>query len=159
MRGFVYDSLTKVPIPARVQIVDLDSRDTVRALTANKASGEFVTSLPLRSRYALLVEAPEYLFYSQHFDLRGSDRAYELRVPLLRPRKGSAIQLRNVFFEFDRADLKPESEVELMEVVRLLRAHPKWKVEVQGHTDSIGTAALQPATIAAARRSGTAVFD
>jgi len=141
VRGFVYDSLTKAPIPARVQIVDLDSRDTVRALTANKASGEFVTSLPLRSRYALLVEAPGYLFYSQHFDLRGSDRAYELRVPLLRPRKGSAIQLRNVFFEFDRADLKPESEVELMEVVRLLRAHPKWKVEVQGHTDSIGTAA------------------
>jgi outer membrane protein OmpA-like peptidoglycan-associated protein len=96
--------------------------------------------LPLRSRYALLAEAPGYLFYSQHFDLRESDQAYELRVPLEKPRKGSTIRLRNVFFEFDRADIKPESEVELLEVVRLLQAHPKWKVEVQGHTDSVGTA-------------------
>ena len=140
VRGFVYDSLTKAPLAARVRIVDLELRDTIRALTSNRVTGEFVTSLPLRSRYALLAEAPGYLFYSQHFDLRESDQAYELRVPLEKPRKGSTIRLRNVFFEFDRADIKPESEVELLEVVRLLRAHPKWKVEVQGHTDSVGTA-------------------
>jgi outer membrane protein OmpA-like peptidoglycan-associated protein/tetratricopeptide (TPR) repeat protein len=140
VRGFVYDSLTKAPLAARVRIVDLELRDTIRALTSNRVTGEFVTSLPLRSRYALLAEAPGYLFYSQHFDLRESDQAYELRVPLEKPRKGSTIRLRNVFFEFDRADIKPESEVELLEVVRLLQAHPKWKVEVQGHTDSVGTA-------------------
>jgi len=140
VRGFVYDSLTKAPLVARVRIVDLELRDTIRALTSNRVTGEFVTSLPLRSRYALLAEAPGYLFYSQHFDLRESDQAYELRVPLEKPRKGSTIRLRNVFFEFDRADIKPESEVELLEVVRLLQAHPKWKVEVQGHTDSVGTA-------------------
>jgi outer membrane protein OmpA-like peptidoglycan-associated protein len=139
VRGFVYDSLTKAPLAARVRIVDLELRDTIRALTSNRVTGEFVTSLPLRSRYALLAEAPGYLFYSQHFDLRESDQAYELRVPLEKPRKGSTIRLRNVFFEFDRADIKPESEVELLEVVRLLQAHPKWKVEVQGHTDSVGT--------------------
>jgi outer membrane protein OmpA-like peptidoglycan-associated protein/tetratricopeptide (TPR) repeat protein len=140
VRGFVYDSLTKAPLAARVRIVDLELRDTIRALTSNRVTGEFVTSLPLRSRYALLAEAPGYLFYSQHFDLRESDQAYELRVPLEKPRKGSTLRLRNVFFEFDRADIKPESEVELLEVVRLLQAHPKWKVEVQGHTDSVGTA-------------------
>ena len=140
VRGFVYDSLTKAPVVARIRIINLDTRDTIRALTSNKATGEFVTSLPLRSRYALLAEAPGYLFYSQHFDLRERTQAYELRVPLEKPRKGSTIQLRNVFFEFDRADLKPESELELMEVLRLLQAHPRWKVEVQGHTDSIGPA-------------------
>jgi len=140
VRGFVYDSLTKAPVAARIRIINLDTRDTIRALTSNKATGEFVTSLPLRNRYALLAEAAGYLFYSQHFDLRERTQAYELRVPLEKPRKGSAIRLRNVFFEFDRADLKPESELELMEVVRLLQAHPRWKVEVQGHTDSIGKA-------------------
>ena len=140
VRGFVYDSLTRAPVAARIRIVNIDTRDTIRLLTSNKATGEFVTSLPLRSRYALLAEAPGYLFYSQHFDLRERVQAYELRVPLEKPRKGSALRLRNVFFEFDRAEIKSESEVELMEVVRLLRAHPRWKVEVQGHTDSIGTA-------------------
>jgi len=140
VRGRTYDKVTQAPLAAQIRIVDIDMRDTIRLLAANKANGEFLTSLPLRSRYALLAEAPGYLFYSQHFDLRETDTAYEILVPLERPKKGSAIRLRNVFFEFDKADLRPESEIELMEVVRLLKCQPRWKVEIQGHTDSIGAA-------------------
>ncbi len=145
VRGRVVDAQTRQAVPAEVLIVSVTTRDTIRSLTANQASGEFLTSLPLGQRYALFAKAKGYLFYSGHFDLSRADTAYELLVPLERLQKGSRLTLRNVFFDFDKADLRPESEVELEEVVRLLKANPSWIVEVQGHTDGSGSEAYNQA--------------
>lgn len=140
VRGLVRDKASSKPLEAQVYIVDLAQRDTIRSLSSNKASGEFLTSLLMGRRYAVYVQAPGYLFYSGHFDLTQRDTAYELVVELARPVRGSQLTLRNVFFDFDKATLRPESEVELREVVKLLMTYPKVRVEIQGHTDSIGTA-------------------
>jgi outer membrane protein OmpA-like peptidoglycan-associated protein len=140
VRGRVYDAATRAAVSATVTLVDVETRDTVRFLRTNEVTGEFLVSLPLGRRYALFAKAAGYLFYSGHFDLSQTDTAYELPVPLERLRKGTRLILRNVFFDFDKATLRPESEVELSEVVRLLRDNPTWRVEVEGHTDSIGTA-------------------
>ncbi len=141
VRGLVRDKASAKPLEARIFIVDLARRDTVRSLSSNRVSGEFLTSLPLGRRYALYAQAPGYLFYSGHFDLTQLDTAYELVVVLERPVRGSQLMLQNIFFDFDKATLKPESEVELREVVRLLLAYPRARVEIQGHTDSVGSAA------------------
>jgi OOP family OmpA-OmpF porin len=47
--------------------------------------------------------------------------------------------LRGVKFEFDSDRLLPESKVILKEVAETLNAYPQIKVDVEGHTDSIGT--------------------
>jgi len=47
--------------------------------------------------------------------------------------------LEGVFFEFDRAVLRPESRETLDRVARSLMDWPEVHVEVAGHTDSIGT--------------------
>ena len=51
---------------------------------------------------------------------------------------GSVVQLRNIFFDFDRAELLPRSSVELDKVLHLLRTHPGMVLEFSGHTDSRG---------------------
>ena len=48
---------------------------------------------------------------------------------------------RNIYFDFNKANLKEESLPILDEVVGLLKAKPDMKMEIQGHTDSKGTAA------------------
>lgn len=50
------------------------------------------------------------------------------------------IPLRNVYFEFDRAELKPESYPALDSLTAYLKANPTMVVEIAGHTDSIGSA-------------------
>jgi len=45
----------------------------------------------------------------------------------------------DVLFDFDRAEVKPEAEAELDEVVALLEANPEVDVTVEGHTDSVGS--------------------
>ncbi|RMF52490.1 MAG: hypothetical protein D6750_02180 [Bacteroidetes bacterium] len=141
VKGRVEDAQTQAPLSAWIKIVDIRSRDTLRLLRSNAATGEFLVSLPLGRRYAFFAEAPGYLFYSGHFDLAERDTVYHLTISLERIRKGGRLLLRNIFFDFDKADLRPESEVELEQVVRLLQENPQWRVEVQGHTDSMGTAA------------------
>ncbi len=53
----------------------------------------------------------------------------------------SGIELHNVFFDFDKATLRPESHNELDYWIHLLKKYPSIKIEIDGHTDSVGTAA------------------
>jgi outer membrane protein OmpA-like peptidoglycan-associated protein len=49
------------------------------------------------------------------------------------------VEVPGIFFDFGKAEIKPESETALNEVVKLLRANAAWKVWVVGHTDNVGT--------------------
>ena len=52
----------------------------------------------------------------------------------------SGIELHNVFFDFNKSILKPESHNELDYWVTLLKKYPKLRIEIDGFTDSVGTA-------------------
>lgn len=49
------------------------------------------------------------------------------------------VAIYGIYFDFDKSNLKPGSEKMLIEMVKLMKNYPDLKVEIQGHTDSIGT--------------------
>ena len=49
------------------------------------------------------------------------------------------IDLRGVNFDFDKATLRPDAVVILNEAVEILKKYPELRVEVAGHTDSVGS--------------------
>jgi outer membrane protein OmpA-like peptidoglycan-associated protein len=51
---------------------------------------------------------------------------------------GTVVTLRNVFFDFDKAELKPESFVELDKLAAYLRTNTI-RIEIGGHTDDQGS--------------------
>jgi outer membrane protein OmpA-like peptidoglycan-associated protein len=51
---------------------------------------------------------------------------------------GKTIQLKNIYFEFDRDELMPRSYVELNKLLKILKANPKLAIEIAGHTDNYG---------------------
>ena len=57
------------------------------------------------------------------------------------PGEQGSIVFRNILFDFDKSDIKAESYPILDEVMDYLDDHTDIKMEIQGHTDSIGTAA------------------
>lgn len=52
--------------------------------------------------------------------------------------EGKIIQLRNIFFDTDKAELLPRSFVELKKLLKLMQDNPGMVIEIRGHTDSMG---------------------
>ena len=55
--------------------------------------------------------------------------------------KDGRVALYGILFDFDKADIKPESDKQLAEMANLLKAQPALKVFIVGHTDNKGTLA------------------
>ncbi len=47
-------------------------------------------------------------------------------------------ETHGIYFDFNSADIRPESASTLKEIATALERHPTWKLSVEGHTDSIG---------------------
>lgn len=66
------------------------------------------------------------------------------------------IDLKGVNFDFDKATLRPDAVSILSEAVQILQRYPDLKVEVAGHTDSVGTDAYNQGL---SERRAKAVYD
>ena len=49
--------------------------------------------------------------------------------------------LRNIFYDVNKFNLKNESQVELDQLVQLMKDNPTMKIQIEGHTDNVGAAA------------------
>jgi len=47
--------------------------------------------------------------------------------------------LENIFYDFDKWNILPESEIELNKLIKILNDNPTWKVELGSHTDARGS--------------------
>ena len=91
-----------------------------------------------------MVKQEGYLFHSENFDLPAGAAFAEVvkDVPLKRLEVGTTIVLRNIFFDTDKATLRKESTAELERLQKLLTETPALKLEMAGHTDNVGEAAM-----------------
>jgi outer membrane protein OmpA-like peptidoglycan-associated protein len=48
------------------------------------------------------------------------------------------VEIYDIYFDYNSATVKPESDSVLRELGDIMRRHPDWKLRVTGHTDSIG---------------------
>ncbi len=144
LKGTVYDETTGEKLQARFDLTDLKSGEVAVRSFSNKGNGEFLVCLPTNRDYALNVSREGYLFYSENFNLSGIHSTADpflKDIPLKPIRTGEKVVLRNIFFETDKYDLKPESRVELQKLTDLLNKNPGLKIEISGHTDNVGTPA------------------
>ncbi len=142
MKGIVFDAESKQRLGARFELIDLGNKETIMESFSDKITGEFLVILPSDRDYALNISRPEYLFFSENFPLKGIRSIKEpflLDIPLKRIKLGETVVLRNIFFDFDSSELKPESIVELEKLGQFLRNNPNVKIRLNGHTDNIGS--------------------
>jgi outer membrane protein OmpA-like peptidoglycan-associated protein len=145
LKGKVYDSETKAPLEAQFELIDLKSSKTINQATANKYTGEFLVCIPTNNDYALNVSKKGYLFFSENFTLTGvkdNAKPFLKDIPLQSMKAGNKVVLKNVFFETNSFELKPESTVELNKMLQFLNENFNLKIEISGHTDNVGSDAL-----------------
>jgi len=142
LKGKVYDAKTKKPISAQFELIDLKTGEIVVASFADKATGEYLVSLPINKEYALNASYDGYLFYSENFLLKEGDANEPFRkdVPMHKIEVNKTVVLKNVFFDTDKFNLKQKSKIELDKLVSFLNKNTVVKIELGGHTDNVGSA-------------------
>jgi len=142
VKGRVFDKTTRKGLPSGVELTDLSTRTLISQLQTDE-TGNYLITLPKGKDYAFNVNRKGYLFFSENFPLSQlkEDTVYYIDIPLQPIEANAAIVLRNIFFESNKYELKPESEVELDKIVQLLKDNPTLKIQINGHTDNSGSAA------------------
>jgi outer membrane protein OmpA-like peptidoglycan-associated protein len=140
VRGNVFDARTKSGLPSTVELIDISTKQIISKVQTDE-TGNYMITLPVGKDYVFNVARRGYLFYSDNYSLKlkAPDSTYEKNIPLQPIEANAAIVLKNVFFDFKKWDIKPESQVELDRVVQFLKDNPTVTIQIEGHTDNIGT--------------------
>ena len=141
LKGIIKDAITLKPVEASIELADNEENEIIADFTSNSTTGKYLVSLPAGKNYGIAVKAEGYLFHSENFDIPKSAGFKEITkdIELKKVAVGSKIILKNIFFDFDKATLRPESSNELERLTKLLNDVPTLKIEISGHTDNRGS--------------------
>lgn len=141
VKGKIYNAKTKEPLEANFELYDLETQQLVTRYFSSK-NGEFMVILNANHNYMVNVNKESFLFYSDNFSLKDQvadfDKPYSIDIPLEPIDMNASIELKNVFFDVDKWDLKPESKAELDKLITFLIKNASLKIEIGGHTDNTG---------------------
>lgn len=137
--GQVFDKKTSKGLPSTVELTDMASKQLIAKVQTDENGNYFIT-LPMGKDYDFNVNRKGYLFYSDNFLMSGHspDSTYQKNIPLQAIEKDASVVLKNIFFDNNKFEIKPASQVELDNLVKLLNENPTLKIEIGGHTDNVG---------------------
>jgi outer membrane protein OmpA-like peptidoglycan-associated protein len=131
LTGKITDASNGQPVGANVSFPGTDVPKTASDLS----TGIYKATLP-PGTYTVEVVADGYVAQALPVVVE-KDRAAIQNFELLK--KGGKITLRGINFDTGKATIKPESFPILNQAAELLKKNPKVRVEIQGHTDSVGS--------------------
>ena len=140
IHGKVLDTNTKLPLDAEITYENLATGKTVGYARSNATTGEYTITLPVGTNYAFRAAAENYITISENMDAtKITDYGEMERNLYMAPIEvGQVVRINNIFFETGKADLKPESDLELDKLVSFLQSNQKVIIEINGHTDNVG---------------------
>lgn len=151
--GYVVDKDDE-PVPnAVIRIVGDDGSNQKEVA---RDDGSFKFNLQRGVRYVMLAGAKGYLNVKQEFesDTAEEDAEYGIDFVLAAIYKPQVVE--NIFYDFDKATLRPESKEALDEMAQILRDNPNVTVEMSSHTDRWGTDAYN---VSLSERRAKSVVD
>ena len=119
-------------------VVHLVGNDGTNMKLNVKDDGSFTQRVTPGVSYLLLGTSKGYMNYMQEItaDSTDQDREYVLQFPLSSISK--PVLIDNIFYDFDKATLRPESAQSLDELVILLNNNPGVTIEIGAHCDYKG---------------------
>lgn len=142
------------PIPAA--IVRVVGRDGSNHKIVTRNDGTFETRIDRGTQYVMMAGAPGYLNDKEEFrsDNDEADATYQVDFVLASISK--PVLIDNIFYDFDKATLRPESTQALDELIGLLNDNPNVTIELAAHTDRKGSDAYNTAL---SQRRANAVIE
>ncbi len=115
--------------------------------------GKFLFRVYPEEDYILMGEKPDFFTSRALFSTKGktipkdqltqleTNKVFETKIVLDQIVLDKAIVLENIYYDLDRAEIRPDAALELDKLVTVLQDNPEIKIELSSHTDSRQTAA------------------
>jgi|WetSurSiteA1Bulk_404760.scaffolds.fasta_scaffold00757_2 peptidoglycan-associated lipoprotein len=135
--GLVKDEKTGSPIQASV--IQLIASDGSNLQAETGTGGDFKFALKQDVDYIFLASKRGYLNGKEKETTKGQEKSRDFMVTILLTAIDKPIELPNIFYDFGKWDLRPESMVSLDKLVETLTDNPNVTIELMSHTDSRDT--------------------
>jgi peptidoglycan-associated lipoprotein len=98
--------------------------------------GVFRFTLKPGTDYVFIAEKQGFLKGKERESTKGVSKSTDFKTEIYLASIENPIEVENIFFDLDKADLRPESMVSLDKLVETLNDNPNIVVELGSHTDS-----------------------
>jgi outer membrane protein OmpA-like peptidoglycan-associated protein len=138
--GKTYNAKTKQPIEATIQYESLPDGKSVGSATSTVGTGDYTISLARGKRYGFRAEKEGFFPVSDNLDATKLDKYTEVKkdLYLVPVEVGEVVRINNVFFDFAKFELRPESYPDLNRLVSFLKTNASVEIQLLGHTDNVG---------------------
>jgi peptidoglycan-associated lipoprotein len=152
LQGITYtpdSSGLKILPNTRVSLVDANGDLLQDFVTGN--DGKFLFRVYENEDYNMVGETDGYLVKRQVYSTRGksvdpatlkdlvTNITLDTIIVLEKKTLHQRFVLDNIYYDFDRAEIRPDAAVELDKLVQLLSDNPDIKIELSSHTDSVAS--------------------
>ena len=136
VKGWVYEQDGYELTAAQVYMVGNDGTNTKLSV---RGDGSFTQEIKPNVDYLFLATCKGFLNHQEQLRVEPVTKSeeYVLQFPLANI--SAPVLIENIFYDFDKATLRPESATALDELVRLLNENPNVTIELSAHTDYKGS--------------------
>jgi outer membrane protein OmpA-like peptidoglycan-associated protein len=148
VKGQVINKATKLPLAnatvglinfsSSVDPIDLSNSQMQKIET--DPSGDFEYILTADMNYHILGKKEK--FFAQSVDLstmgKYDSETLEIKLELEEIELNKAIRLDNIYYDYNKWDIRSDAGIELDKLVKVLHENPDIKIELSAHTDSRG---------------------
>ena len=145
IKGIVKDAKTKAVIAnAKVILSDKVMKEVGKDQSKTDGTFTFEKVNCNDSHYYLRGEKEKYETAEVNVTVGKDEVVYEI---LLNPRQvaikkgmdlAKVFEIKEIKFDYNKANIRPDAEVELTKIVEVMREYPKMKIDIRSHTDSRG---------------------
>ena len=136
VKGWVYEQDGYELTAAQVYMVGNDGTNLKLSV---RGDGSFTQEIKPNVDYVLLATCKGFLNHQEQLRVEPVTKSeeYVLQFPLANI--SAPVLIENIFYDFDKATLRPESATALDELVQLLNENPNITIELSAHTDYKGS--------------------
>ena len=136
VKGWVYEQDGYELTAAQVYMVGNDGTNQKLSV---RGDGSFSQEIKAGVDYVFLATCKGFLNHQEqlHVEPVTKSEEYVLQFPLANI--SAPVLIENIFYDFDKATLRPESQTALNELVKMLNENPNITIELSAHTDYKGS--------------------
>ena len=143
IKGDIKDNVGNEITNAVVEIKNIKTEEKTYAVV-DSSSGQFMAAVNLKNKDDILitVKKEDHAFSSKVVsvkDLSFEAPMKEIKLELNEALPGKTFVINNIFYTSNSAELTKESKVVLKSFSVYLKENPSIKIEIQGHTDNVGS--------------------